>query len=204
MEYKMTEPTPQIEIIGQKLSYPTTVYGAVSVSFFFVAVVLTVYLFTQWATPKEVFELQVLINKVNDEASTESKRNVELQQIINKRDNTIQQLQFELDDTISTLRTAKNLSKAEKEKLDESAALAKAAVEAVLADQIKRREVLKNRIAEQEGQIKFLNEVTESNPIKIQAKVISSQQQQRVIRFKTQLEALEYQQNQQQQLQQQR
>ncbi len=200
----MTEPYPQIEILGQKLSYPTTIHGAVAVSFFFVAVVLTFYLFTQWATPKEVFELQVLINKVNDEVSTESKRNVELQQTINKRDKTIQQLKIELDYTIEKLRAVKSLTEVEKEKLTESAGRASAAVDAVIADQTKRQDELRKRIADQMEQINILNEVAESNPTRTQVKIISGQQQQRVIQFKTQLEALKHQQNQQQQLQQQR
>lgn len=197
----MTDSFPQIEILGQKMAYPNTTYGASAVLFFCIAFVLTVLLVTSWAKPQDLIDLQELLVKASNEVNAESTRNSELQNVLNERDATIQTLQKELDDTILELKNSNELSDDEIAKINAREAWAKLAVADVKASQKKREAELLLLIAEKERQNERLIEIAEDNPEQIQTKIYSGQQQQRIIQYKSQLEQLKNQQQQQQQQQ---
>ena len=52
---------PHIEVLGQKLSYPTTVYGCVAVLFFCIALVSVAKIAADWATPEALSEVRSLL-----------------------------------------------------------------------------------------------------------------------------------------------
>jgi hypothetical protein len=190
--------TPPIEILGQKLSYPQTKYGAMAVFFFCTAITAIAYIALTWATPENMGNLHSLLNTSNAERADLSSRNTELMKQIDVLETTNKKLEERLAKISEINISASEIPAAYQQLFEQSAQLAKEAEAERMKLASQREAELKNAIAHQKARLEMVTSIADAGPKTLEIQSFQGQQQQQLDMYIEQLDQV------QQQIQQQR
>lgn len=165
----------RIEILGQKLAYPTTVYGTTAVLFLCIALVIIAKIAADWASPEALAEARALLADETAKSSEIASVNAELL-------SQISTLQTKLLQQSSTSRSTSSAEKPED-------------IEQHLEQLRVRREQAYTKLLEnQKARAKTATTISAQPNAQSDIRIYTGQQQQQQQQFEKQLEQIQQQQ----------
>ena len=170
----------RIEILGQKLAYPSTVYGAFAVGFVSLALVLIAWIVASWATPEALSATRTLL-------AQEAEKNSEIVAVNKELLSQLEELESKLISKVSTgaSETTDAEINAELERL-----------------RTRREQAYQKLLEDQKQRAKASSDILADQISRPEVRAYTGQQQQQTLLLETQLKQIQQQQHQQQQQQQ--
>ncbi len=166
----------RIEILGQKLAYPTTVYGTTAVLFLCIALVIIAKIAADWASPEALAEARALLA---DETAKSSE---------------ISSVNAELLSQIATLQT-KLLQQSSTSSVSSNAAEAPEDIEQHLERlRVRREQAYTTLLENQKARAKTASTISAQSGAQPDIRIYTGQQQQQQQQFEKQLEQIQQQQ----------